>query len=226
MNPTTIRPASRHYGLGIARTTLVIIGCVLLAACSVLGNNTRDRGTVYDLDPRVEADPAWPRVDWQLSLAKVNTTRVGDSLRIAVRPAVNELQIYKGASWARIPTDMLEGAILRTLEDSGRVAAVARQGSGMSADYRLMLELRRFESEYTAPGMPPTVVIEVNAKLLHIASQRVVDSRTFLQKSPTASTSIEDVVQAFDQALHAVTGEIVGWVLAAGSGAHAQSRAG
>ncbi|KIQ97639.1 ABC-type transport auxiliary lipoprotein family protein [Lysobacter sp. A03] len=216
MNPTTIRPASRHYALGIARTTLVIIGCVLLAACSVLGNNTRDRATVYDLDPRVEADPSWPQVDWQLSLAKVNATRVGDSLRIAVRPTPNELQIYKGASWARIPTDMLEGAILRTLEDSGRIAAVARQGSGMSAEYRLMLELRRFESDYAGPDMPPTVVIEVNAKLLHIASQRVVESRTFLQKAPTASTSIEQVVQAFDQALHAVTGEIVGWVLAVG----------
>lgn len=217
MNPHMPPSALRPRRLAGVRAALILIGCILLAACSVLGNNTRDRATVYDLDPRVGADPAWPRVDWQLSLAKVNATRVGDSLRIAVRPAANELQIYKGASWARIPTDMLEGAILRTLEDSGRIGAVARQGSGMSAEYRLLLELRRFESDYAAPGMPPTVVIEVNAKLLHIASQRVVDSRTFLQQTPTSSTSIESVVEAFDQALHAVTGEIVGWVLLAGS---------
>ncbi|QOW19155.1 membrane integrity-associated transporter subunit PqiC [Lysobacter ciconiae] len=221
-NTTTSRP--RNGRLVPVRTALLLFGCLLLAACSVLGNNTRDRATVYDLDPRVQADPSWPRVDWQLSLAKVNATRVGDSLRIAVRPSANELQIYKGASWARIPTDMLEGAILRTLEDSGRIAAVARQGSGMSAQYRLMLEVRRFESDYDAPAAPPTVVIEVNAKLLHIASQRVVASRTFLQQAPTATTSIEDVVQAFDQALHAVTGEIVGWVLASGStDAHGRS---
>lgn len=217
---------SRSRWFRWARASLMIVVCILLSACSVLGNNARDRATVYDLDPRVQADPAWPKVDWQLSLAKVNATRVGDSLRIAVRPAANELQIYKGASWARIPTDMLEGAILRTLEDSGRIGAVARQGSGMSAKYRLMLELRRFESDYAAPGMPPTVVIEVNAKLLHIASQSVVDSRTFLQQASTATTSIEDVVQAFDQALHAVTGEIVGWVLASGNAANDPPRAG
>ncbi len=217
MNPMTSNfafgPDFRYW----ARAALLLFVSILISACSIVGGNTRDRATVYDLDPRVAADPAWPRVEWQLSLPRVNASRVGDSLRIAVRPTPNELQIYKGASWARIPADMIEDAILRTLEDSGRIHAVSRQGSGISGEYRLLLELRRFESAYTVPGEPPKVVIEINAKLMHIASQRVAASHTFLQQTPASSVVIEDVVEAFDQALRQVTSDVVGWVLTSGN---------
>ena len=206
-----------HPRRRLARAFLLALACLALSACSVLGGNTRERATIYDLDPRVEADPAWPKVDWQLALPRANASRVGDSLRIAVRPTPNEFQVYKDATWARIPTDMIEDAIMRTLEDSGRIQSVARQGSGVSAEYRLLLELRRFESAYTAAGLPPTVQIELNAKLLHTPSQRVAASRTFLEQTPTASVAIEDVVAAFDKGLHALTGDIVGWVLRSGN---------
>ena len=73
------------------------------------------------------------------------------------------------------------------------------------------------KSAYTAAGLPPTVQIELNAKLLHTPSQRVAASRTFLQQTPTASVAIEDVVAAFDKGLHALTGDIVGWVLTSGN---------
>lgn len=208
-----MNPRVRH----LARVGLVLFACMLIGACSVLGNNTRARATIYDLDPRVEADASWPRVNWQLALGQVSASRTGDSLRIAVRPTANELQIYKGASWARTPTDMIEGAVLRTLEDSGRTHAVARQGSGISAEYKLMLELRRFESAYSAAGVPPKVLIEINAKLLHNGSHRIAASRTFQQEIAASSTAIEDVVEAFDQTLHAVTADVVGWVLVSGN---------
>lgn len=217
MNAMTFTPASNPRVRSLARTALVLLVCLLMSACSVLGKSTRERATVYDVDPRVAADAAWPAVTWQLALAPVSASRVGDSLRIAVRPTENELQIYKGARWARVPTDMLEGAILRAMEDSGRITAVARQGSGISAEYRLLLELRRFEAAYRSPDMPPTVQIEINAKLLHTATQRVAASHTFLEEAPATSTAVENVVDAFNRALHDVTADVVGWVLVNGN---------
>lgn len=212
---------SSAYFIGGRRALTMLVGLagmLLLAGCSILGaGNARERSTIYDLDPRVAADPSWPSVDWQLSLPSASASRVTDSLRIAVRPTPNELQVYKGAVWSRSPTDMVETAILRTLEDSGKIAAVARQGSGISADYKLVLELRRFESAYTTAGMPPTVKIELNAKLLRSADQQVVASRTFLQENPAASAGIDDVVAAFERGLQTITGELAGWVLISGS---------
>src|SRR3546814_9430787 len=110
---------------------------LLATGCSLLGGGgTRERGTIYAPDPRVDADPSWPTVQWQLAISPATAARMTDSLRIAVRPTPDELQVYKGANWSRPPTLMLADAVLRALEDSGHIGAVARQGSGIAGDYR------------------------------------------------------------------------------------------
>src|SRR5690606_14908175 len=54
-------------------TTLLARGAIVaaalaLGACSILGGGERERGAIFAPDPRVAADPSWPRVDWQLSI--------------------------------------------------------------------------------------------------------------------------------------------------------------
>lgn len=184
-----------------------------LAACSLGGKKTP--GTIYAPDPRVTADPSWPSVTWQLSLAPASAARVFDSYRIAVRPIPGELQIYKGASWAKPPTDMVQDAVLRALEDSGRIPAVARQGTGIGADYKLVMDVRRFEADYAGNAVP-AATIEINAKLIHTMDQGVVGSRTFLRAEPAVGTDVATVSDAFSRGLGTVGGEIAGWVLATG----------
>ena len=193
-----------------------LLAATLLAGCSLLGGGGKERATIYAPDPRVEATAGWPSVDWQLSLSRATASQMNDSLRIAVRPAPNELQVYKGAAWAKTPSDMLEDAVLRALEDSDRIPAVARQGSGISADYKLVLDLRRFEADYPQPGGLPAATIEVNAKLLHAQDQKVVAARTFLEAEPASSTAIPDVVAAFDRGLSTLGGDMAGWILTTG----------
>lgn len=207
-------------------TAMRVTACafiVLLSGCALLGGKPKDPVTVYSLDPRVQADPSWPTVPWQLVLTAPTASRTDDSLRITVRPTPNEVQAYKGANWAKRPGEMLEDAVLRALEDSGKVRAVARQGSGVSADYKLVLDIRRFESDYAGQAVP-AATIEVNAKLLHGQDQQVVLSHTFLQAQPAASTAVPDVVDAFERALAIVGRDITGWVLSQGDrherGAH------
>jgi cholesterol transport system auxiliary component len=114
-----------------------------------------------------------------------------------------------------MPTDMLEDAVLRALEDSGKIPAVARQGSGIAADYKLVMDLRRFESDYGG-GATPNATIEINAKLLHTAGPDIVASRTFVQAVPANSTVVADVVDAFDRGLGQAAHDIAGWVLVNG----------
>ena len=214
LNPASRVTRSWHMQHPLRAATAVAV-ILLAAGCSILGPKP-DPGTIYAPDPRVEAAPAWPTVDWQLSLSRATASSMTDSLRIAVRPSANELQVYKGASWAKTPTSMVEDALLRALEDSDRIPAVARQGAGIGADYKLVLDLRRFEADYTGGGNTPAATIEINAKLLHAPDQAVVAARTFLQAPAAASTAVPDVVVAFEQSLETVTAELAGWVLASG----------
>lgn len=213
----------RGAGARVAARSRIARGCMaalaaaaLLAAsgCSLLGGS-KEPPTYFAPQPAVQADPSWPQVGWQLTLAAVQVARPVDSTRIAVRPTPQELQVYKDAGWAQPPGDMLERSLLRLFEDSGKIPAVARAGAGVNADYRLVLDVRRFESDY-AGGASPSAVIEVNAKLLHALDREVVASRTFLQATPAAGTAVPEVVAAFERGLGAVTRDIAGWTLTAG----------
>ena len=197
------------------RVALALPMLLVLAGCSILGSKQKEPTTLYAPDPRVQADPSWPSVDWQLSISRPEAARMTDSLRIAVRPTPDELQVYKGAAWAKTPSDMVEDAVLRALEDSGKIPGVARQGSGIAADYKLVMDLRRFESVY-AGGATPNATIEINAKLLHAGAQDVVGSRTFVQSVPANSTAVADVVDAFNRGLGQTAHDIAGWVLVNG----------
>jgi len=207
----------RTPGNTATRIALGVTTLALLTGCaSLLGvGGNKQTTTVYAPDAHVQASQDWPQVHWQLALGHATGARTTDSLRIAVRPSPNELQVYKGAQWAKSPGDMLEDGVLHALEDSGRITVVARQGSGFASDYRLLLDVRRFESDY-AGNAAPAATIEVTAKLLHVKDQQLAGSRTFLQTQTAATTAVPDVVNAFEQALTVVSGQIAGWALQTG----------
>jgi len=195
----------------------------LLGGCSLLGSNERSAVTIYSPIVRIQADPGWPKVDWQLVLVKPSAARVVDSPRINVRPSPSELEVYKGVSWAQPATDMLDDALVRGFEDSGRINGVARATTGIRADYKLALDVRRFEADYRGQATP-TALIEVNAKLIHVVDQRVVADRTFRQEQPVPSTATADVARAFEQGLQATTSEVVGWTLVSGQADYQQAQ--
>lgn len=189
---------------------------LMLAGCSILGGEQRDPVTIYAPDVRVAARTDWPAVGWTLVIAKPTAARVIDSPRISVRPTPGELQVYRGVSWAQPATDILQDAVQRTLEDSARIPAVASADAGILGDYKLVMDLRRFEADYAGSALP-SAVVEVNAKLVNNRDQRVVASRTFLQQKPATGVDVAQVAAAFEQALEAATGDIVGWTLLSGN---------
>ncbi|QNP41412.1 ABC-type transport auxiliary lipoprotein family protein [Lysobacter solisilvae (ex Woo and Kim 2020)] len=213
-----MKTGSRHTSCRPRRAgfrSAALLAPLLLAGCSSLLGGGTSHSAIYAPDVRVADTQGWPQVRWRLAMGRTSGIRIADSQRIMVRPTPNELQVYKDAQWAKSPGDMLEDSVLHALEDSGRIAVVARQGSGFGADYRLMLDIRRFESDYAGTALP-SATIEVTAKLLHVKDQQLAGSHTFRQARPAATTAVPDVVAAFDEALAAVTGELAGWTLTTG----------
>ena len=196
------------------RIALAVLLAALAGCSSLLG--PKDTPTIFAPEIAATADPAWPSVTWPLGTVRPTSARILDGTRIAVSPVPGELQVYKSAMWARTPPEMLEETVLRMLEDSGKIPAVARQGSGIGAEYRLVMDIRHFEADY-AGGGTPSAVIEVNAKLLHVPDQAVAGSRTFRQTQAASGTDVALVADAFGQALGTLSREVVGWTLATGN---------
>ena len=202
------------------RIALAVLLATLAGCGSLLG--PKDTPTIFAPEIATTADPAWPSVTWPLGTVRPTSARILDGTRIAVSPVPGELQVYKSAMWARTPPEMLEETVLRMLEDSGKIPAVARQGSGIGAEYRLVMDIRHFEADY-AGGSAPSAVIEVNAKLLHVSDQSVAGSRTFRQVQPADGIEVGRVAEAFGQALGTISREVAGWTLATGNEHHSKA---
>lgn len=185
----------------------------VLAGCSILPEKTAI--SLFAPDPRIQADPAWPEVEWQLVVPRPVGPALVDSARISVRPAPGELQVYKAAAWTQPAPDIVQDAVVHAFEDSGRIGGVARRGDGINADYTLLLDVRRFDSDYAEPG-GPAAVVEIGAKLLADDADRVVANRVFRASVPAGGTDVASVARAFEQALGEATRGIVGWTLAEG----------
>lgn len=190
-----------------------------LAGCSILPEKTEV--SLFAPDPRISADPAWPTVDWQLVVPRPAGAALVDSARITVRPAPGELQVYKAAAWTQPALDLVQDAVVHAFEDSGRIGGVARRGEGINADYQLLLDVRRFDSDYNEHGHAepggPAAVVEIGAKLLADDSDKVVANRVFRVSVPARATDVASVAAAFEEALGEATHGIVGWTLAEGA---------
>ncbi|KGQ20830.1 putative secreted protein [Lysobacter dokdonensis DS-58] len=195
------------------RSMLAATLLAALAGCSIVPK--KEPLSLYAPDATVQADPAWPQVKWALQIPRPHASELLDSPRIVVRPADGELQVYHGAIWAEPTPDLVQDAVLRAFEDSGRIGGVARRGTGINGDYELMLDIRRFESDY-AGGATPNANVEIVAKLVANRANAVVATRTLKQSAPAASTKVGDVSRAFDAALTAAVTDLVGWTLVEG----------
>lgn len=185
----------------------------LLAGCSVLPK--REPIKIYE--PTHSHEPAsadWPSVRWSLLVAKPSASQVLDSERISVRPASGSVQVYKAASWSDTAPELVQASLLRSFEESQKILAVARPGSGVHGDYSLQMDLRSFESVYE--GATPQAVIEWRLRLVHIVDGGVIAARTLREVEPAASEEVPDVVAAFSRALDRASTETVGWTLAQG----------
>src|SRR5207342_3237644 len=104
--------------------------------------------------PSASSQGEWPQANWSLLVPKPAASQLLDNDRIVVRPDSGEITVYKGAAWPETAPEMVQSAVLRRFEDSGRILSVARPGVGVRGDYQLQMDLRTFESKYTAPGRP------------------------------------------------------------------------
>ena len=207
---------NRHLSAPAAagiRVAALLLATASLAGCGILPK--QETLALYRPDPTVATDAAWPQVRWQLQIARPYADDMHDSARILVRPQAGELQVYKGAAWTQPAPDLVLDTLMRAFADSGRFAGLARRGEGVSAQYELLLDLRRFESDY-GDGATPDIRVEIGARLVHNADNRVVATRVFDATTPADGTDVARINRAFGHSLGDIAAQLIGWTLSEG----------
>ncbi|MGQ9365221.1 ABC-type transport auxiliary lipoprotein family protein [Azospirillum sp. ST 5-10] len=207
-------------GTGATRTlAAAALGAAVaaLAACAAALNPTPP--SLYTLTPHETFDPGLPRADWQL-LVEMPTAPAGlDTPRIAVAKSPTSLDYFANVSWVDRAPAMVQGLIVESFEESGKIISVGRDSLGLRADFTLKTELRDFQAEYAdgrSTGQPQRVKVRVAAKLVAMPRRTIEAGETFEATAPVQGSDFPAVIEAFDAALGRVTEDLASWTLRRG----------
>jgi cholesterol transport system auxiliary component len=197
----------------LARRTLLLALPAALAACSSILPSGGPAPQLFTLTPATDFPPGLASAKAQLLVDEPVVTTGLDTERIALMRGPTMIDYFAGASWTDRAPVMTQGLIVESFENSGKIAAVARESLALRADFILEPELRDFAAHYEGADGIPTIRVRLGAKLVHLPDRQIVAERSFEAAQPAAQDSEPAVVDAFDTAFRGVLRDLVAWAL-------------
>jgi len=139
-----------------------------------------------------------------------HASRILAGPRIAVVPNGNQISSYQGARWSDAAPTLLRDRLIEQFRQSGPVG-VSNEDSNLFAELELFSELRAFQSEYI--DGQPQVLVRLDAQLASATDQRILASRRFEIRQPSASPQLESVVAAFGEASDELSRQLQRWTI-------------
>lgn len=160
---------------------------------------------IYRIDAPALAPGAPLAVDL---LAVVSETAPGlDQARIAGRWPGRRLDYLAGARWAeRLPL-LLQSALIESLQDCGRLRSVQGDLGRFRATHTLVINVRRFEADYTAGAMP-VAQVELAVTIGRSSDRRVLASFAVSAEQGASENRQSSVVAALDGAFARAAAEL------------------
>jgi len=132
-----------------------------------------------------------------------------DGSSIATRWPGQRVDYLAGARWAEELSTLLESALVESLQDSGRLRSVQGDLGRFRVTHTLVVEVRRFEADYSAGGLP-VAQVSFAATLGRTSDRRVLTSFTVSVEEGAAENRQSSVVAALDTAFSRAVSEAAG----------------
>jgi cholesterol transport system auxiliary component len=132
-----------------------------------------------------------------------------DSTGIAGRWPGSRIDYLAGARWPVKTPALIESALIEALQDSGRLRSVQGDFGRFSTSHTLMLEVRRFEADYTG-GEPPVAQVALAVTIGRQSDRSVLAAFTVAAEERATENRVSAVVAALDAAFQGAATEIAG----------------
>lgn len=191
---------------------LVLMGLMLVCGCVNVLPQARPAAPRYLLEP-VSESAAGEAVSWTLAVEDPNATRAYDSPKIAAIREAGRLEFVGNGEWADRAPRLVQSAIIRSFENSGRILGVGDRTSLISATYVLQTDIRNLEADYL--GGSPEARVAIYARLLN-ARGKVKAARLFERRSGAGAGAPAELARAFDAAAAGVITDLMAWTFEEG----------
>lgn len=164
-------------------------------------------GTFYNLSAvPAAATPAAP-LGKQVAVADPNALMAFNSEKVLTQNAAGQLEGFNGAKWSNSLPKLMQAKIVQSFENTGPLGEVNRPIDGVSPDYQLLTEIRRFQIVQTPE---PTAEAEISAKLV-ASDGHIVAARIFSGKAPVKSPDEAEAARALSEAFAGIETGLVDW---------------
>jgi cholesterol transport system auxiliary component len=124
----------------------------------------------------------------------------------------DQVAYVEGARWEAQASEMFGESVEHGFSTSSGRARIVGVGPAR-AEYRLTLQVTRFEAEYlNGPAAAPTIVVHLHATLERQSDMTVVGEKEFDATAPASDNRIGPIVAAYDAATTQVVGALVAWI--------------
>ncbi len=117
---------------------------------------------------------------------------------------------YQNARWSNNIGQLLQGAFVETLQQSGLFGAVLSFASTVREDFRL--ESTIFAFSHRVRGDVSEAVVSIHFSLIDADSGKLVKSRRFGYAVPTVTTDAKGYTDATNKALNQLSVDLVSWL--------------
>lgn len=200
---------------------LILAGAagLCLAGCVSVLPKAAPASARYLIEPVVYPGPPEQPVKWSLIVEDPNSTRVYDTTKMALVREPGRVEFYASGEWADRAPRLVQTALIRSYENSGRILGVGDRISLPGGTFALQTDIRAMHADYSAGK--PAAAFKVFARLTNSRGE-VISVRLFEQKVEAQNDTVPDVAAAFDKAVTVALGEIVDWSIGEADKAYAE----
>lgn len=204
--------------MSLNRWIVMIVGALFATGCVSQLVATNPPKPRYMVEPVDASALAGAPVAWSLIVETPGASRAYDTTKIAVSRSPGRIEYFADGEWASRAPVVLQTALIRTFEDSGRILTVGNRADIALSDLALQTDLRRIDLD-VANGQR-TARLDVYVRLTNGRSV-VFAAAPFSAAAPAASGSGDDVAAAFDAAFRDVVVDVANWAFEEGEKARA-----
>jgi phospholipid/cholesterol/gamma-HCH transport system substrate-binding protein len=191
----------------LARNSDKLDGIVSGLARLTGGDGTSAVRVIYDLTVPTTFPPLSKVPEIQLTVAEPTSLIVFESRKIPIRPSGDEDSTFANAELSDSIPKLVQARIIQTFENAGLLRAVARPTDNVTADYQLVIDIRKFQILRREESIAE---VAFAAKIVS-AQGRIIEARLFQAGVPAKTLTAPAAAAALDEAFGKCATDLVLW---------------